>query len=177
MDNQNEENGNKRDIHWSKWTAIGTMTMAICALGTSLWQGYTLQQHNKLSVRPYLEFEANFQRYDQGKISFEIQLNNNGLGPADVTDAVFFVDGKLLNSSHQVWTSVGVNVNLDCLGAGNIARFYKVDDKQMVISTLTPECRLSQTEYDKLINSLRIELTYQSLYGEIFQTAWGLKTQ
>lgn len=177
METQNEEYGNKKDIHWSKWTAIGTMAMAICALGTSLWQGYTLQQHNKLSVRPYLEFETNFQRYEQGKISFEILLNNNGLGPADVTEAAFYVDGKLLSSSHQVWTSLGVAVNPDCLGAGNVARFYKVEDRQMVISTVTPECRLSQAEYEKLMKSLRIELTYRSLYGEIFQTAWGIKGQ
>lgn len=177
MDDQQQEDGKNRDIHWSKWTAIGTMAMAICALGTSLWQGYTLQQHNKLSMRPYLEFEANLQRYEQGKISFEIRLNNNGLGPADVTQAVFYVNDKVLSSSHQVWPAIGVSANPNCLGAGNVARFYKVDDKQMVISTTTPECRLSQEEYDKLMNSLRIELTYRSLYGEVFQTAWNLKGQ
>ena len=44
-----EEKISSSKIHWEKWTAVGTVIMALCALVTSVWQGYTLQQHNKLS--------------------------------------------------------------------------------------------------------------------------------
>lgn len=27
------------NIHWDKWTAVGTMVVAVCALVSSLWQG------------------------------------------------------------------------------------------------------------------------------------------
>lgn len=177
MDSKQEEQDGNKEIHWSKWTAVGTMTMAICALITSLWQGFTLQQHNKLSVRPYLEFETNFRRHESDQIDFGIWLNNNGLGPADVTKVVFYIDGKEFNRSEQVWTELGITSAPDCLGSGHVQRFYKIDDKQMIISTTTPQCRLSEDDYKKLERSLRIELTYTSLYGENFKTAWGLKAQ
>lgn len=162
------------DIHWSKWTAIGTTLIAICALGTSFWQGYTLQQHNKLSVRPYLEFEANFQRNADGLINFDLYVNNNGLGPAQVTQVKFYADGKILNSAHQIWPALQIFKQDECLGAGNVGRFYKIADRQMVIKTTAKACRLNQQEYEKLMASLRLELTYQSLYGESFQAGWGL---
>ena len=162
----------KRSIHWEKWTAVGTVVMAVCALITSLWQGYTLQQHNKLSLRPYLEFEANFQRMPDKRISFELLVNNNGIGPAEVTQMNIWLGGEQISSTHRIWPTLKVAAPPDCLGAGNVARFYKVDDQQMVIRA-DEKCLLTDAEYQKLQQQLRIELTYQSLYGDSYQVSWG----
>ncbi len=162
------------NIRWEKWTALGTVIMAICALLTSLWQGYTLKQHNMLSLRPYLEFEANSQKVPENGVVFELLVNNNGVGPAEVTQMNIWLGDQKLTSTHQIWPQLKVSAPLYCLGAGNVARFYKVDDQQMVIRA-PKSCMLSENEYQHLMKNLRIELTYQSLYGEIYHASWGVR--
>ncbi len=160
-------------ISWEKWTAISTILMAICALGTSFWQGYTLKQHNKLSVRPMLQFEANFQPNSDNKISYEVLVNNNGLGPAEVIKAQFILNGQTYDNAHQIWPALGFQLNPNCLGAGHVKRFYKVEDQQMVIRTLDTPCFLSDEQYQTLDQQLQIRLVYRSLYDEEFTVSWG----
>lgn len=162
-----------RRISWEKWTAISTILMALCALGTSFWQGYTLKQHNKLSVRPMLQFEANFQRNSDNKIFYEVLVNNNGLGPAEVIEAKFILNGHIYDTAHQLWPALGFELDPNCLGAGNVKRFYKVADQQMVIRTLDKSCLLSDEQYQKLDQQLQIRLVYRSLYEEEFTVSWG----
>jgi len=160
-------------VNWDKWGALATIFIALCALGSSFWQGYTLQQHNKLSIRPFLEFEANIQPDPSGKYGFELMLNNNGLGPADIVSTEFQVNGKKLVSAHDIWPTLEISLPPHCLGAGNVTRFYKVSDRQMVIRATAEECLLTAADYHRLLKSLKIKLTYQSLYGEAFFTEWA----
>lgn len=160
-------------IHWDKWVALATIFIALCALGSSFWQGYTLQQHNKLSIRPFLEFETNVQPDPSGKFGFELMLNNNGLGPADILSTEFMVDGKKLQSAHAIWSSLNIVLPQHCMGAGNVSRFYKVSDQQMVIRAMADECLLSADDYHRLLKGLKIKISYQSLYGEVFHTEWA----
>lgn len=158
-------------IHWEKWTAVATVVMAVCALVTSLWQGYTMQQHNKLSLRPYLEFEVNTDPVDVERTRLEVYVNNNGLGPAEVTSMDIRLQDKVLTSAHQIWPAMGTDIKKGCFGAGNVQRFYKVDDKQMVIRA-DDTCALTKAQLDTLLNSLSITLEYRSLYGETFTATW-----
>jgi hypothetical protein len=171
-DQQSTDKQGSTPINWDKWVALATIFIALCALGSSFWQGYTLQQHNKLSIRPFLEFEANIQPDTSGKYGFELMLNNNGLGPADILSTEFLVNGKQLKSAHDIWSTLQISLPLHCLGAGNVTRFYKVNDRQMVIRAMADECLLSAEDYRRLLKSLKIKLTYQSLYGEVFHTEW-----
>lgn len=159
-------------VSWERWATLGSVTVACCALLTSLWQGYLLQQHNKLSLRPYLEFEANYQKSPDGQVAFDLLLNNNGLGPAEVTDLTILIAGQPVSSTHQIWQTLGVKAPVHCLGAGHVARFYKVADQQMVIRT-ADDCRLSEVEYQRLISQLQLSVQYQSLYGESYTIQWG----
>ena len=174
MDEQTSASKQVSDpIHWDKWVALATILIALCALGSSFWQGYTLQQHNKLSIRPFLEFEANIQPDTSGKFGFELMLNNNGLGPADIVSTEFLVNGQQLTSAHNIWSTLQISLPSHCLGAGNVTRFYKVNDRQMVIRAMAEDCLLSAEDYGRLLKSLKIKLTYQSLYGEVFHTEWA----
>ena len=160
-------------IHWEKWTAIGTVVMALCALGTSLWQGAVLQAHNRLSVRPVLEFVSNYEVTAEGKVFHEILLQNNGLGPAQVTKFTAHIGTKTLGSAHEIWQAAGLEMPIQCRGAGNALHFYKTDAVQMVIRVPHQEgCGLSQVDYDKL-KGLTLEIEYQSLYGETFTAGFS----
>ncbi len=159
-------------IHWEKWTALGSVMMALCALLTSLWQGYALQQHNRLSVRPLFQFEANFDKSADGQISFELLVNNNGLGPARIEAMRIWFEEQPLSSAHQIWPLLKSKAAAHCLGSGSVQGFYKVGDQQMLLRTLA-DCHLSETEYQRLAAALRVELVYESLYGDSFSVRWG----
>lgn len=159
-------------IHWEKWTAVATVVMAICALVTSLWQGYTMQQHNKLSLRPYLEFELNTDQVDAEHTGVSLFLNNNGLGPAEVTSLQIRLRDKELTNTDQIWLALGVDVNKGCFGSGHVQRFYKVDDRQMVMRATDGACVLTKKQLNELLDNIAITLEYRSLYGETFKTTW-----
>lgn len=147
------------------------MLVAVCALATSLWQGYSMQQHNKLSLRPYLEFEVNIDPVDATHSRLSAYVNNNGLGPAEVTSMHIRLRDQVLTNTHQIWPSMGLDIDKGCFGAGHVQRFYKVADKQMVIHA-DDACVLTKAQLDALLNNLSIKLEYRSLYGETFTTTW-----
>lgn len=154
-----------KTIHWEKWTAIGTVLMALCALTTSLWQSYAQRQHNELSVRPFLQFESNWDKNPDGKISWSIYINNNGMGPANVVSSQLLVDNRPVDSTHQLMPALGFAQ--ECFGSGQIHRFYKTGDRQLVLHGENDGCQLSQAEL-KQLDRVRIQLVYESLYGETF---------
>jgi len=158
-------------IHWEKWTAVATVVMAVCALVTSLWQGYSMQQHNKLSLRPYLELEANQNHIGTDNFVLEVYVNNNGLGPAEVTSLQMRLRDQELSNTEQIWSAMGLDINKGCFSYGTVQRFYKVGDKQVVIRA-AGACALTKAQLDVLLNNLSITLEYRSLYGETFTAAW-----
>ncbi len=72
-------------------TAIGTVFIAFLALVSSLLQFWASRKHNKLSVRPLLVFDAN---YDPTVRGFGLLVTNKGVGPAVISDFRVLVDGK-----------------------------------------------------------------------------------
>lgn len=158
-----------RPIRWEKWTAIGTVLMALCALLTSFWQGYQLQRHNKLSVRPVLQFEINTGATNSGsQVSFNMWLLNNGLGPANVTEASIWLGDKKLNSTQELWPALGVSLPANCTGSGALRRFYKVGDRQLVFRT-NNDCYIDKAVAERIEKELKLEVVYESLYGESYQ--------
>lgn len=155
----------QQSIRWEKWTAIGTVLMAICALTTSLWQSYAQRQHNELSVRPFLQFESNWDKKPDGKFSWNVVINNNGMGPANVVSSLLLVDNKPVESTSQLMPALGFLQ--DCFGSGHIHRFYKTGDRQLVVHGENAGCELTSAELQQL-NRVRIQLVYESLYGETF---------
>lgn len=68
--------------------------MALLALGFSIWQGWQIRRHNKLSVRPHLTTWTNT---DAEKGYYTIELINNGIGPALIEEFLLKVDGKIIS--------------------------------------------------------------------------------
>ena len=141
---------------------VRTLIIAVCALGTSLWQGYTISRHNKLMVQPYLQLELNADM-DGTWSGF---INNNGLGPAKVTHVDYFVDGKPVSGLTAMLSVLGERA--ECYGTGGIERFYRVNDRQQVLRTVNAGCGKTSSELNKLLSRIHISMQYESLYGEQF---------
>jgi hypothetical protein len=63
--------------------------IALCALGLTIYQATITRKHNELILTPRLIIEtANYTALKSNDL-FDITIQNNGLGPADITDAYF----------------------------------------------------------------------------------------
>ncbi|MDX3773388.1 hypothetical protein QE250_04605 [Chromatiaceae bacterium AAb-1] len=157
----------RKSINWEKYTALCSMLVAACALIISIWQSYSIQQHNKLSLRPYLETEFNLDLDG----SWELYLHNNGMGPAQVTALHYRVDGVSYHSREDFLVALGEEP--DCYARGNIGRFYKVDDRQVAFRALQPACHKTVEDLNTMLSRIQIVVEYQSLYGELYQLLIG----
>lgn len=153
----------KKPINWEKYTALSSMLVAACALMISIWQSYSIQQHNKLSLRPYLQPVFNFNTNG----SWDLHIFNQGMGPAKVTDVQYKVDGQSYPDREAFLVALGEEP--DCYTKGYIERFYKVEDRQIVFGTQSSVCFKTGPELRSMLSRIQIVLNYQSLYGESFQ--------
>ena len=92
-------------------TAIGTVVIALAALTLSVWQFRASHTHNKLSVRPFLVFDAS---YDPTVRGFGLRVSNKGVGSAYILDFRILVDGKdETASSPHPWADVLKKLDLN----------------------------------------------------------------
>jgi len=147
---------------WATLTAIRTRTMvvSICALAATLWQGYAIQKHNRLMVQPILDHEINTE-LDGG---WMILVQNSGLGPARVTEADIRVDGKPVHSTAEAVQALGLDGS--CMGTGSLVHFYRVNQRQQVLSSAGEACKMNDTQLQAMLKRLSITLHYESLYGD-----------
>ena len=147
---------------WATVTAIRTRTMvvSVCALAATLWQGYAIQKHNRLMVQPILDTEVNVDLDG----NWVVLVQNSGLGPARVTRADIRVDGKPMPDMPAAAQALGLNHT--CMGTGSLVHFYRVNQRQMVIASASPDCFLKSEQVDALLKRLSVTLHYESLYGD-----------
>jgi hypothetical protein len=82
------------------YIALVSILVAACALGTTIWQGYIMRKHNKLSVKPLL---TTFDLQDlKGNIEWvEYRLENCGVGPAIIKNFSLFYDEKEVSRNNR----------------------------------------------------------------------------
>ncbi len=153
------EVGNSR--RWASITAIRTRTVmvSVCALAATLWQGYAIQKHNRLMVQPILDTEINTELNGD----WIVVVQNNGLGPARVSQADIRVDGRPMASTGDAAKALGLNPA--CTGTGNLVHFYRVNQRQQVLSG-HESCGMSADALTAMLKRLSITLHYESLYGD-----------
>lgn len=156
------------------YIAGASAVIAICALGTSLWQGYVARAHARLSVRPHVE--VHFHVRQEGRLS--IEAVNTGIGPAFITSLVIAVGsehveirgaescrrlGRLLcGDLDQYRLEFFVPDEHSALGAGQRILLFEV---QPATGELGPWMSGAESALARL-NSLSANCHYKSMYGE-----------
>ncbi|MCG9711838.1 hypothetical protein L1D29_03265 [Shewanella insulae] len=79
----------------SDYIASAAVVIAFCALAVSIWQGYVMRLHQKLSVKPHIDIDYKF---FPGK-PIEIRMLNNGVGPAIIKSFKVLYDGKSISEN------------------------------------------------------------------------------
>lgn len=86
---------------------FGILLIALCALFISIWQVRIVQQHNRLTVKPYLDYSI-IQEEDSHRVTF----SNQGFGPAILKELSFVYQGKKYDGLYQVLDAAGERKNV-----------------------------------------------------------------
>lgn len=148
--------------------SLAAIVIAIASIVVTVWQGMESRRHNRLSVRPKLEII-----FESGHDSFGYVLMNNGLGPATITGKELFIDGKQMQEAGFS----GYDELLEKLGMKNRKVTYtgiypgktiKTNERQDIFRFYRTEKDDLETLLPKIYSRVKIEIKYQSMYGEPF---------
>ncbi|OEK04189.1 hypothetical protein [Roseivirga misakiensis] len=144
-----------------KVTQFAVVTIALCAVVVSLWQGRISQrqleiavEHNKLTVKPYLEL---IKSIDGSEGTLEIMLSNQGYGPAVIKNVKLSHEGKI----YDAWNPLLAAAN----EGNNIRQIYNYDPNSVVAPGVDRVIlRLKTPQTNK---GIAIVMTYESIYNEL----------
>ena len=91
---------------FEKISSYSVMVIALSALIVSVWQVKLYQDHNKLSVKPYLDYHL------IQSDSLTVSFSNQGLGPAIINNVTFKFNGKIYPSLMEVLTAANERENI-----------------------------------------------------------------
>jgi len=165
-------------VNASEWIAIASAVVAVCALATSIWQGFITRRHARLSAKPIIEAEAHANQ-DPG-----IAIVNSGIGPARLMKlTVLFGDQSfnlLTDAGHQKLTEALVADPLDReLVHHYVPRFgsaIAVGQRMPLVEI--PAARDNYRLSGQLATTYRemtLHVEYESIYGERMSTTHAFR--
>ncbi|MDP2447372.1 hypothetical protein [Pseudomonas sp.] len=150
--------------------SIASAVIALSALGISLWQGYLLMQHNRVSIKPHIDFYLN----SSLKEGSGIKISNCGLGPAIFNS----LSAKIGSTSYELESSQAIqdfgkalinkpaNYSLEtCAPHDECA--LAVGEEMNIVEFIPKE---DAHEFNRLLSSrlysVTLRLEYTCLYGK-----------
>jgi hypothetical protein len=159
--------------------AITNTSIALIALALSIWSSHATRKHNRLSVRPFLNYFAK-STWD-GKYA-GICIRNNGLGPARIIEIHVFIDQQRVVNSRQVgvWNYVveKLNLNKDWIYVEYIELGAIIRSEQELWFVSADVRKIPENEKDKFleaISRLSFSIVYESTYKEQDQIGINVK--
>ncbi len=133
--------------HLSHYAVI---IIALSALFVSVWQVRISHQHNKLSVKPYLDFHL-----IQIDSTLEVSFSNEGFGPAIIKKIIFNHNGKEYESLQDLLVGTGEIENR--LGSYNYSENTIIagGDHKFLVKLKNRETR-----------GIKVQIEYMTIYEE-----------
>lgn len=139
---------NKKNI-----VSYAAMFTAFMALLVSIYEGYEIRKHNRLSVRPHLITEINIKGVRQETVI----IKNGGLGPAIIDEFEIFANGKKMESWNDAMNEIKLTKfsSLTNLAEGDVIKSGE---------------RLNIVVLDTISENfnLKFNLKFKSMYDEDF---------
>jgi len=149
--------------------SIAASAIALCALVATIWQAYITRKHNRLSVRPILNFNVMTENSD-----FVLSLKNTGFGPAIITDyQINFNDESLGDNSDEI--AINLSEELE-IGSYNKRMYFPGKGQAIAPGEFYRLIKISKILQDdddkeKFKNDilwLEVKINYESIYSEKF---------
>jgi hypothetical protein len=142
--------------------AICATVIAVLSLAVSVYEARATRQHDRISVRPFLELRASLR---QGSTA-GLQLINAGLGPAAITKTVLTLDGKPLGEFSEASVSILRGKLSIRPAAVTFRKTILATGYDQFLLSVEPFDRTEHAEFaDLLKHRLGMEIHHGSLYG------------
>jgi hypothetical protein len=156
-------------------TVVSTVgvVIALAALGLTVHQARLTRAHNRLSVRPVLDFGESFPAGRRAGL----RLRNVGLGPAEIISGVIWLDGRKRDEPFGRLVIDALRGELSAAQRRPSAATFTpgavlAKDYDAFLLSVDPFDRAKDNEFVELIGRLRIVITYASLYGDKAVLDW-----
>ncbi|MBO3700667.1 hypothetical protein [Roseivirga sp. E12] len=142
-----------------KITQAGVVVIAVCAVVVSVWQVRISQQHNRVSVMPYLNVFSSWQTDS----TWRLNLMNEGIGPAIIKSTELTYNGKTYSHWDAVLDAAGLRK--DRVNSTNISNNspFRID-KEIVFIELKGDPRNPKPF------GIDVAIKYTSIYDGEIQT-------
>ena len=149
-----------------KLSHYAVVLIAVSAVVVSVWQGRISEkhleiarEHNRLTVKPYLDFFTGW----VGSDKWVITLSNEGIGPAVVKSIKYTYQGKTYTDWDAILTAAEISdLRLGSMNIGN--------DSPVAVDKVIQFLALRRTE--NLIGGsfgIHVLIKYESIYGDPFE--------
>jgi hypothetical protein len=165
--------------------ALGVTIISLCALIISLVQTSLLKEEGELmreqaraSVWPHLELnlEIGHNLKDSSINHFVLKINNNGVGPAIITDVKVSYNGTIAKNWWDLFDIQKIPDSVD-RQISNRSFNEQVIKIGETIEILNLNANLPLAgELSRRLEDLSIDIYYKSIYGEIWKNYDGSKT-
>jgi hypothetical protein len=154
--------------------AICSVVVAVASLAVSAYVAWATRKHNRLSVQPVPGFRTTY----SAKGTSGLLLINSGLGPARIIESKLTYDrvqfGPFTESNVNKFRSYlkahdpqSVRPNATTLGG----QFVLDTDYQQFLLRIGPCDRSELAKFRQVIEGLKLEIWYESIYGGEGMTA------
>ena len=151
--------------------SIATSIIAITAVAVAVWQGVLTRRHNKLSVRPILNFKIGSSK----ALDFVgIRLVNDGFGPAIVESINLFIGNEFVGKSkYDVWVTIlrKLNISKSPFLFNSISEKHPISSGQSLNLIYLDSARITEQDiqhFKLLKKMLKVSVNYKSIYEEPF---------
>lgn len=148
-----------------KITQFAVVVIAVCAVVVSVWQGRIAaeqseiaRKHNRLTVKPYLDFFYGWYALDDWKLT----LSNEGIGPAIIKKVSYKYDGE----TYHNWDDVLRAADLLKARTGS---YNMSPDSPFAVDKTVVFLRLNIQEESVRTIGIEILIEYESVYEEPFE--------
>ena len=137
-------------IDTNKLSNFGVLIIALSALFVSVWQVKISHKHNKLSVKPFLDYHI-----EQIDSTLTVSISNQGFGPAIISKVSFNYKGITYNSLEEL-----------LVGSGEIRNrigSYQYGENSVIASG---EYKLLVKLINREIRGVNVKVIYKTIYEE-----------
>ena len=133
----------------------GIVVIALSAVVVSIWQVRILQDHNKLSVKPLMDFII----YSKNNESLEVKISNRGIGPAIIDGITYSFGGKDYQDWEGVLVAAGIKENVTSRLGYSPGTVLSPDSELLIL-------KLTKEDYKSI--GIGVNIVYKSIYEDKF---------
>ncbi|NNN49718.1 hypothetical protein [Vibrio sp. 2-2(8)] len=154
--------------------SLTSIFIASLALLVAIWQGIVTRKHNRLSVRPRLQFDYLISK------NYEVVglcLRNSGTGPLLIDDIALFRNNKKFDISASSYQALFPSLKTSDFTFNIFSKGFVVASNECYWIISTKRHVESDEVYQLILSNLSnfsVNISYKSIYEEQFSGSWSI---